>query len=63
MKNGTKPERVLLELNCCATLSPVFEIDDPEKDEYGDPVDYETIVWDSDSWQELEKPIPIKSSI
>ena len=32
----------------------------PEKDDYGDPVDYETIVWDADSWQELEKTIPTK---
>ena len=32
----------------------------PEKDDYGDPVDYETIVWNADSWQKLEKPIPTK---
>jgi len=32
----------------------------PEKDDYGDPIDYETIVWNADSWQKLEKPIPTK---
>lgn len=34
MKNNSKKERVLLELNCCATLTPVFEVDDPEKDKF-----------------------------
>ena len=34
MKNESTKERVLLELNSCSTLSPVFEIDDPDKDEY-----------------------------
>lgn len=33
----------------------------PEKDEYGDPIDYETIVWDSNSWVDIEHPIPIKA--
>lgn len=31
-----------------------------ETDEYGDPIDYETIVWDSSSWIPLKKPIPTK---
>ena len=31
----------------------------PEKDEYGDPVDHETVVWDADSWEDCE-PIPCK---
>ena len=34
MKNESKKERVLLELNCCATLTPMFEISDPDKDEF-----------------------------
>ncbi len=32
----------------------------PEKDEYGDPIDNETIVWYSASWLPLKKPIPCK---
>ena len=32
----------------------------PEKDDYGDPIDYETIVWYKDSWKDLNEPIPCK---
>ena len=31
----------------------------PEKDDYDDPIDYETIVWHADSWKDI-KPIPTK---
>ena len=31
----------------------------PEKDEYGDPIEYETIVWDGKSWKDIT-PIPVK---
>ena len=33
----------------------------PEKDDYGDPINYETIVWQADSWTELKESISIKS--
>ena len=32
----------------------------PEKDEYGDPVDEETICWDGASWKDI-KPFLVKS--